>query len=123
MGQVRNRAEYDRAWRAANPEKCREAQRRYREKHGARAVRMERGRHLMSTYGMTLDDYDRMLAAQGGACATCLRPPGVRALCVDHDHDTGEVRGLLCSACNAAIDYILPGRIEPYLRGARRGVA
>lgn len=51
-----------------------------------------------------------MLEAQEGVCKICLEPEsalsgkgGVRALCVDHDHQTGRVRGLLCVRCNAAI--------------------
>ena len=53
---------------------------------------------------MTQDDYERMLAAQGGCCAICgRRPRAGKHLHVDHDHDTGRVRGLLCFSCNVAI--------------------
>ncbi len=54
---------------------------------------------------MTLDEYNRMLTAQGGVCAIC----GVKTarkgwrLAVDHCHATGRVRGLLCHRCNSAI--------------------
>lgn len=62
---------------------------------------------LKSKYGLTLEAYDAMLAAQGGVCAICLEPPGVdawdRSLHVDHNHRTGRVRGLLCGHCNTAI--------------------
>ena len=58
---------------------------------------------LLRRYGITPDDYDRMLAAQNGRCAICRRLPGKRALCVDHIHKTGVVRGLLCDRCNRAI--------------------
>lgn len=57
----------------------------------------------MKLYGFTLADYDAMLAAQGGGCAVCEAPPGARALHVDHDHRTGEVRGLLCNNCNQGL--------------------
>jgi hypothetical protein len=61
----------------------------------------ERAGHLKRKYGMTLEDYDRMLEAQGGGCAICGRPPREDiSLHVDHDHVTGRVRGLLCFACN-----------------------
>jgi len=58
-----------------------------------------------SRLGLTLDDYERLLAAQGGVCAICKRPPkqGGRRLHVDHDHSTGSVRGLLCFICNRYI--------------------
>lgn len=67
-------------------------------------------RHLR-TYGITPDDYAEMLARQGGVCAIC-RQPETRAsrrsrrpgrLSVDHDHQTGRVRGLLCHKCNMLI--------------------
>lgn len=50
---------------------------------------------------MTIEDYDRMLAAQGGGCAICGRPPRDDiSLHVDHDHETERIRGLLCFPCN-----------------------
>lgn len=55
-------------------------------------------------YGLTVDDYDVMLAAQGGGCAICGAPPSEsRRHHIDHDHETGVVRGLLCSNCNTAM--------------------
>jgi hypothetical protein len=57
-------------------------------------------------YGITLADYDRMCEEQGGLCKICGNPPGSRQrLAVDHDHDTGEVRGLLCTPCNAQLGW------------------
>lgn len=55
---------------------------------------------VAKTYGLTADDYDVLLAAQGGRCAICRARPKSKRLAVDHDHKTGEVRGLLCSRCN-----------------------
>ncbi len=53
---------------------------------------------------MTLEDYERMLEAQNGVCAICGEPrPDERTLHVDHDHETGVIRGLLCFRCNQAI--------------------
>lgn len=54
-------------------------------------------------YGITIEQYEALFSAQGGACAICARPPGTKPLCVDHDHNTGAVRGLLCSQCNTAL--------------------
>lgn len=80
--------EYDVAWTAAHPE---------------RKGVLRRRSHLMVTYGITLEQYDEMLAVQGGVCKGCGTPTPVgrrKHFDVDHDHETGEVRGLLCSPCN-----------------------
>jgi hypothetical protein len=61
-------------------------------------------------YGMTIEDYDRLLAKQHGGCAICKatigEPKRQRRLFVDHDHKTKIVRGLLCGRCNTAIGYL-----------------
>lgn len=65
--------------------------------------------NLRSKFGMSLDDYDRMLEKQGGVCAICLqgetavRSGVVLPLAVDHCHATGAIRGLLCVGCNTGI--------------------
>lgn len=55
-------------------------------------------------YGLTPEDYARMLEEQNGVCAICKKecPTGQR-LSVDHCHDTGKVRGLLCRNCNRGL--------------------
>jgi hypothetical protein len=65
-------------------------------------------------YGLSTDGYAELLVAQGGVCAICHQPETKvnrvtgyqHALSVDHDHSTGLVRGLLCSACNRAIGLL-----------------
>lgn len=59
----------------------------------------------MRKYGITVDQFDVMLAAQGGVCRICRSgdPRGVGSFHVDHDHDTGVIRGLLCSDCNLGL--------------------
>lgn len=57
-------------------------------------------------YGITLEQYDLMVMQQGGCCRICgTDDPGSsrKRFSVDHNHDTGEVRGLLCGSCNAAL--------------------
>ena len=64
--------------------------------------------NLKKCYGITPDDYARLLAAQGGVCAICGSPsPGPKEtnFHVDHDHATGHLRGLLCECCNLGIGY------------------
>jgi hypothetical protein len=56
--------------------------------------------HLKRRYGLTSADVERMVEAQGGTCAVCqVKPPEH----VDHDHETGAVRGILCFTCNLGL--------------------
>lgn len=76
----------------------------------AKYARSKRNRELRlaKLYGITLADYDAMLAAQNGLCAICSAgEPGGNANYwhVDHDHSTGRVRGLLCTRCNIGLGY------------------
>ena len=78
------------AWRKANPEYSREYA-------------------LLTKYGITLQEWNVLLAKQKGGCAIChTTTPGGRTkqFHVDHDHVTGKVRGLLCSKCNQAIGLL-----------------
>ena len=84
----------------------------------------------VARYGLTVAQYDQMVMAQCGACAVCGRQAGEASesfrfdqLVIDHDHATGEVRGLLCASCNLAIgilgdDLIRVRRAADYLVGA-----
>lgn len=58
---------------------------------------------LKRRYGMSIADFERRKAAQGGVCAICKTR---EAKVVDHDHETGKIRGLLCAACNGAIGIL-----------------
>ena len=77
------RAAYMRAYREANPDRYRHA-------------------HVTSNYGIDDIEFERMKAAQGGKCLICEEVPEER-LAIDHNHDTKEVRGLLCKQCNYAL--------------------
>jgi hypothetical protein len=89
------------------------------ESESRKEPRSTRNYHLRHRYGITVDDFDRMPAAQGGLCAICREAPAER---VDHDHATKLVRGLLCFNGNGALgefrdrtDLML--RAVAYLRG------
>jgi hypothetical protein len=62
---------------------------------------------LKHHYGITLDDYNRMFERQKGRCAICGKHQSKleKSLVVDHDHDTNEVRGLLCHHCNLVLGH------------------
>lgn len=83
------RRAWQRDWRAAHPESARNS-------------------YLLYTYGLTLAEYDEMLLAQGNGCAICGKTPeeNGKRLAVDHDHETGENRGLLCRQCNTGIGLL-----------------
>lgn len=116
--------EWQRQNRRANHERYLAAQRHYRatphaqELNRARTAahaaanpghrqKLKRIQIYREQYGITLEDYDRMFAAQGGVCAVCGRePPDGRRFAVDHDHVTGRVRSLLCARCNLCVGYL-----------------
>ena len=61
--------------------------------------------NLKSNYGITIEEYDSILSSQGGLCGICRAKPvdSKRSFHVDHNHDTGFIRGILCSDCNTGI--------------------
>lgn len=76
------------AWAAANPEKVKSASFKFR----------------LKRYGLTEDQYQSLLLDQHGLCKVCEEPLGV--VHIDHDHDTGAVRGLLCHTCNVGMGHL-----------------
>lgn len=64
-----------------------------------------RRNQLKSKFNITPEDYDRMLEDQGGRCAICKRHWSTlnRRLGIDHNHETGQIRGLLCAGCNTRL--------------------
>lgn len=61
--------------------------------------------NLLQNYKISRGEYEKLLEEQKGACAICRRKPygKHKYLYVDHDHDTGKVRGLLCNGCNTGL--------------------
>lgn len=83
----------------ANRDQCVARERSQREE------RMERRR--FTRYGLTPDAYADIVERQSGVCAICGSDGGGTAsLHIDHDHNTGRVRGLLCSNCNRGIGHL-----------------
>jgi carbamoylphosphate synthase small subunit len=124
-------AEYQKQWRLNNPEKAKEHSKRSREKRKAKIKKYQkawilknkdkhtakskewyqknkdkvRNRLLMKSFGISLDEYNRLFKEQEGKCAICGREETARTkiLAVDHCHKTGKLRKLLCRACNVGI--------------------
>ena len=93
-----------------------EAQKAYKAKNKAHIRTIQaiywkgyRDRHLERRYALPIGEYQRLFDAQHGLCAVCQQPETalrygkVMNLAVDHNHTTGQVRGLLCYACNRAL--------------------
>jgi hypothetical protein len=100
----------------------------YRKEYRQRRRIEEREAYLRRTFGITQADYEAILEMQRGGCAICGKEPGKISLHVDHDHESGEVRGLLCVGCNNALgqfhdDLQLLARASDYLVGADTAVA
>jgi hypothetical protein len=109
-------------YRKLNKEKIKEQDKKYRETHldyQANYYQQNKTdynkKQMKQRYGITKDDYDKMLHEQNGVCAICKQPETVtdkrsnnmiKRLSIDHDHKTGKVRGLLCGKCNKAIGLL-----------------
>lgn len=72
---------------------------------------------LKHTYNLSLEEYNNILKLQGGVCAICKKQETriikgtIASLCVDHNHKTGKVRGLLCYHCNVGLGIFRDGRL------------
>lgn len=120
------------AIKRADPE-WRAKHRAYQRKLYALNKERHKDAQLRIRYGLSLEEFRSLVRDQGGKCAICdqvpepvLKPNGKKGtLCVDHDHETGQVRGLLCESCNRAIGLMRDSverlsRAAMYLSRARR---
>ncbi len=85
-------------YRSENREKLRRRQAAYRKTERGRELC--RRNQLKHAYGITPEQHKQMYVNQDGQCAICLYVVPYSKICVDHDHKTGKVRGLLCQRCN-----------------------
>jgi hypothetical protein len=102
---------------------------KYRElRKGYSRARLQRGYGLQRRYGITQEDFETMLAAQGGGCQICGKRPGLTKagrtyIHVDHCHTTGKVRGLLCPRCNTLVGYVEQTGSDQLFRRVREYLA
>lgn len=87
-----------------HPEIVEERNRRRREEKCERVYEY----NIKVNYGITLEEYDKILFNQNGKCKICGKENGKRykRLHIDHNHATGKIRGLLCHSCNVAIGFL-----------------
>ena len=93
------------AWVEKNPERMRELKKNNREKNKL----IERERKLKRFYNMTLEDYDNLMASQNSKCKICSKDAADernKNLVIDHCHDSGKVRSLLCDRCNRTLGVL-----------------
>jgi len=101
--------------------------RRVREKRGPEKEKhFNRKTRLACKYKLTLEDFDRLFAEQGSACLICHATGSSVRWVVDHDHQSGAVRGILCAMCNTGLGQFSddPDRLRSaadYLERARVG--
>ena len=105
----------EKAYRDARRSKDPEGWKKYDRKYNTPERKMKAWKaDLKRKYGITPEDYERMLSFQNKCCAICLTSDPSKAaphgksvyFCVDHDHSTGAIRGLLCFQCNLAIGML-----------------
>ena len=101
------------AWQKANPDRRREGARARREANPDQARAWSRKASAKLKYGLTADELAALEATADGRCAICRQPEvqrrrdgGTKALAIDHNHETGEVRGLLCHGCNIVLGWL-----------------
>lgn len=93
-------------WRASKPGKSYLSEYQHTRKHVG-ATQLAQDKYVLKRYGLPIEAYACMLKSQNGVCAIC---GGVnrdnKRLSVDHDHETGQVRGLLCNTCNYTLGLV-----------------
>lgn len=86
-----------------NTERIKKAVTEYRNKNRNRVNEMQRNRHYINNYGITIEQRNELIAKQNGLCAVCNEPG---KLFVDHDHNTGSIRGMIHNHCNRGIGWL-----------------
>ena len=118
--------ERKRKWKQENPERHKawrkEYMKEWRKKNPDKVKAQDRRVDLKRKYGLTVDQYDAILRKQGGVCAICGEHEGSVTMPVDHNHETGAVRGILCGPCNRGLGQFKddPERLKKALRYLRR---
>lgn len=106
------RKAYHAVWYARNQEAKRKQNKEWADKNRPLARRLSRRAYIHKRYGLSAEQYAGRLESQQGLCAVCHQPETrivkgtLACLCVDHSHQSGKIRGLLCSRCNYTIGLL-----------------
>jgi hypothetical protein len=102
-----NKKEYDRQYHLENKEKHNKSSIDYYNNHKEKAIKRSRKHYLKVNYGITTEQYNQMFELQEGKCLICGKHQSEldRPLCVDHNHETEKVRGLICNFCNLILGF------------------
>lgn len=95
-----------RDWRELNPEKSREKIKELFSKNKEKYYNSHKDKQLKKKYNLSREQYERLLLETGGQCPICSRVFGISAYTkpvVDHCHETGKTRGLICRQCNIGL--------------------
>lgn len=114
-----------RAKRRDNPvtaEEDRQYRRGWWKENGKSQKEYRRDYKLQNRYGISAAEYDEMLMEQGGVCAICKGESGNTRLVVDHNHETEQVRAILCHSCNVGLGMLEddPARLKKAIRYLKR---
>ena len=96
---------YMQKWREKNREKSNKSARDSYHRHRDRIRAQLKADRPLRIYGLTSEQFEALKELQGGCCAICHRVPE-KDLHIDHDHESGQVRGLLCVSCNTRLGWI-----------------
>jgi len=97
------RREYQRIYFSVNAERLKAYRREYERKNRELHLKKQRDRTLRRKYGLSYLEVTRMKQEQNGLCAICLVSPATH---IDHCHETGKIRGMLCNNCNAGLGFL-----------------
>ena len=98
-------------WRTDNSGKVKESHKKWRQNNPNRSKELNKKSRLKNVFGISIEEENRMLLSQNNCCAICnvnifdYMNEFQKGFCVDHNHETGQIRGLLCSLCNSVIGF------------------
>jgi hypothetical protein len=104
--------EYHRKWYLKNKKTVIKNNKKYHELNKEKIKVLNQKLHLKNKYSLTFEQYNKILESQNDVCAICKNKEisldsigNIRELAVDHNHITGNIRGLLCNKCNRMIGF------------------